>query len=54
MDKETKAAILAIHEQQRAGEDSYQEKELEYRGRRLVISYNPVMAAKDRKTGNVC
>ena len=49
MNKATKANILAIHEQQRDGEDSYQEKELEYRGRRLVISYNPVMAAKDRK-----
>ena len=49
MDKATKASILAIHAQQRDGEDSYQEKELEYHGRRLVISYNPVMAAKDRK-----
>lgn len=48
IDRATKAAILAIHEQQ-DGEDSYQEKELEYRGRRVVISYNPVMAAKDRK-----
>ena len=49
MPKVTKAAILAIHAQQQKGEDSYQEREVEYGGRRLVISYNPIMAAKDRK-----
>lgn len=49
MDKVTKAAILAIHAQQQKGEDSYQEREVTYDGRRLVISYNPIMAAKDKK-----
>ena len=49
MDKATKAEILAIHAQQPKGEDSYQEREVKYGGRRLVISYNPIMAAKDRK-----
>lgn len=49
MNRATKAAILAIHAQQNKEEDSYQQKELKYNGRRLVISYNPVMAAKDRK-----
>ena len=49
MDKATKATILAIHGQQKDGEDSYQEMEVEHGGHRLVISYNPIMAAKDRK-----
>ena len=49
MDKATKAKLLAIHAQQKDGEDSYQEMEVEHHGRRLVISYNPIMAAKDRK-----
>ena len=49
MDKATKAAILAIHDQQHDGENKYQEKELVHNGRRLVISYNPVLAAKDRR-----
>ena len=49
MDKATKAAILAIHAQQHDGENKYQEKELVHNGRRLVISYNPVLAAKDRR-----
>ena len=49
MDKATKAAILSLHEQQQEGEDKYQQKEIEYRGRRLIVNYNPIMAAKDRK-----
>ena len=49
MDKATKADILAIHDQQKDGEDTCQQKELEYQGRRLVISYSPARAAKDRK-----
>ena len=49
MDKATKTDILAIHAQQEDGEDGYQQKELEYQGRRLVISYSPVIAAKDRR-----
>ncbi|MDE3269664.1 MAG: hypothetical protein OYH77_05215 [Pseudomonadota bacterium] len=49
MSKSMKKEILAIHTQQKNGEDSYHQKEVLYRGRRLIISYNPVMAAKDRK-----
>ena len=49
MKKETKADILAIHEQQEKGKDEYLEMELEHEGRRLLVSYNPARAAKDRK-----
>ena len=47
--RETRREILSIHEQQSEGEDSYLEKEIKYQGRRVVICYNPIMAAKDRK-----
>ncbi len=49
MNKATRDSILALHAQQCEGEDSYQDKESEYGGRRLVTCYNPIMAAKDRK-----
>lgn len=49
LDRATRAEILAIHQQQHEGEDNHLKKELKYGGRRLVISYNPDMAAKDRK-----
>ena len=49
MDKATKATILAIHKQQKKGENKYQEMEIAYKGRRLIVCHNPVRAAKDRK-----
>ena len=49
MDKETKAKILAIHDEQEKGEDNYLEMSTDYSGRRLVVCYNPIRAKKDRK-----
>ena len=49
MSRATKQEILSIHKQQTEGEDGYLEKNIRYRGRRVVICYNPIMAVKDRK-----
>ena len=49
MSRATKQEILSIHKQQTEGEDGYLEKDIRYRGRRVVICYNPIMAVKDRK-----
>ena len=49
MSRATKQEILSIRKQQTEGEDGYLEKDIRYRGRRVVICYNPIMAVKDRK-----
>ena len=55
MDKKMKAKILAIHDEQKKGEDNeenedkYLEMSTDYNGRRLVVCYNPIRAKKDRK-----